>query len=214
MTSIASSFEPMPPYAPGADYARVADAADPLAGLRDRFLLPADVADGSPTIYLCGNSLGLQPRRVAALLASTLAHGSITLDEEGVVALLDRGCADAAEGRLGLDDAVRLAMVLGVGEIRDQAYVHMLTVGAQRHRVLWGSVCRQVHAEIAAAPLALAALAAYLGGAGTLATAAIERARVIDAEHASVSLVNDILRAGIPPGVVRDALTRSVLDDR
>lgn len=153
-------------------------------------------------------------RRVAALLASTLAHGSVELDEDGIEALLDRGCADAAEGRLGLDDAVRLAMVLGVGEIRDQAYVHMLTVGAQSHRVLWGSVCRQVHAEIAAAPLALAALAAYLGGAGTLATAAIERARVIDADHASVSLVNDILRAGIPPSVVRDALTRSVLDDR
>jgi hypothetical protein len=153
-------------------------------------------------------------RMVTALLTSTLAHGSIGLDGDDIEALLDHGCAQAGRGRLGLADAVRLAMVLTIGEIRDQAYAHMLTVGAHEHRVLWGSVCRQVHPEIAAAPLALAALAAYLCGAGTLATIAIERAREVDACHASVSLVSDILLAGIPPRLVRDALARSVLDDR
>jgi kynureninase len=37
------------------------DAADPLSALRDRFLLPVG-PDGSPAIYLAGQSLGLQPR--------------------------------------------------------------------------------------------------------------------------------------------------------
>lgn len=36
------------------------DAADKLAGLRDRFLIP-EMSDGQPVIYFCGNSLGLMP---------------------------------------------------------------------------------------------------------------------------------------------------------
>jgi kynureninase len=51
-------------------YALAADAADPLGHLRGEFLLPrhadADIA------YFCGNSLGLQPRGVAALLREEL----------------------------------------------------------------------------------------------------------------------------------------------
>ncbi len=53
------------------DSARKADATDPLAGLRDRFHLPRD-DNGDALIYLCGNSLGLQPRAVADLLSEEL----------------------------------------------------------------------------------------------------------------------------------------------
>lgn len=42
------------------DYARQLDTDDPLAGFRQRFLIPQ--RRGRDTIYLCGNSLGLQPR--------------------------------------------------------------------------------------------------------------------------------------------------------
>ncbi|NOK16877.1 kynureninase [Corallococcus carmarthensis] len=38
------------------------DAKDPLRPLRDEFLFPP-AASGAPTIYLAGNSLGLQPRK-------------------------------------------------------------------------------------------------------------------------------------------------------
>jgi len=44
-------------------FARDLDAADPLGGFRDRFHLPCR-ANGQPAIYLCGNSLGLQPKGV------------------------------------------------------------------------------------------------------------------------------------------------------
>ncbi len=47
------------------------DAADPLAYLRREFLIPRH-GDADLT-YFCGNSLGLQPRGVAALLAGELA---------------------------------------------------------------------------------------------------------------------------------------------
>jgi len=46
------------------------DAADPLASFRDEFLIPPH-ADGEQT-YLCGNSLGLQPRAVRAALLDEL----------------------------------------------------------------------------------------------------------------------------------------------
>ena len=39
------------------------DRDDPLAAFRDRFFLPAS-SSGQPQTYLCGNSLGLQPRAV------------------------------------------------------------------------------------------------------------------------------------------------------
>lgn len=42
------------------DAAQQLDRADPLAGMRDRFYLPA--VDGQRDIYFVGNSLGLQPR--------------------------------------------------------------------------------------------------------------------------------------------------------
>ena len=53
------------------DEARALDAADALTTLRDEFLFP-DTIDGRPAIYLCGNSLGLQPRGVGASLQAEL----------------------------------------------------------------------------------------------------------------------------------------------
>ena len=47
------------------------DAGDPLAALRDEFLIPRN-ADGSEQVYFCGNSLGLQPRAVRAALIDEL----------------------------------------------------------------------------------------------------------------------------------------------
>lgn len=47
------------------------DIADPLARFRSRFHLPISV-DGNPLVYLCGHSLGLQPRSTAGLLNEEL----------------------------------------------------------------------------------------------------------------------------------------------
>ena len=53
-----------------ADWARTQDAADPLRAFRDEFLIPPH-GDGTQ-IYLCGNSLGLQPRAVRQALLDEL----------------------------------------------------------------------------------------------------------------------------------------------
>ena len=48
-------------YQASLDYAREQDRQDELAGFRARFHLPED-DQGNPLIYMCGNSLGLQPK--------------------------------------------------------------------------------------------------------------------------------------------------------
>jgi kynureninase len=51
--------------------AHALDIADPLARLRSKFHLPITV-DGNPQTYLCGHSLGLQPRSTAGLINEEL----------------------------------------------------------------------------------------------------------------------------------------------
>jgi kynureninase len=56
----------------GRDFAEGLDRADPLAGWRDEFNLPLEKHGYSP-VYLCGNSLGLQPRRAVTMVEQELA---------------------------------------------------------------------------------------------------------------------------------------------
>lgn len=49
-------------YELGEDFARQLDSTDPLASFREQFLFPM-ANDGNEAIYLCGNSLGLMPKR-------------------------------------------------------------------------------------------------------------------------------------------------------
>lgn len=51
--------------------AQALDAADPLAGFRDEFHLPVNAAGHTQT-YLCGHSLGLQPKRTARFIEAEL----------------------------------------------------------------------------------------------------------------------------------------------
>lgn len=58
-------------YQPTLTFARRADKDDPLRAYRDRFHHPLR-PDGTPYIYLCGNSLGLQPKSVKAAIEQEL----------------------------------------------------------------------------------------------------------------------------------------------
>jgi kynureninase len=63
---IASRFET------SEDFAAAMDARDPLAHFRARFLIPK-TKTGSDSIYLCGHSLGLQPKTVSSYLEQELS---------------------------------------------------------------------------------------------------------------------------------------------
>jgi len=58
-------------YQPGAEFAPQLDAADALAHYRERFYLPKDNR-GVESLYLCGHSLGLQPKSVRSYLDQEL----------------------------------------------------------------------------------------------------------------------------------------------
>ncbi len=53
------------------EYAKQCDQQDPLKAFRDEFHFPKD-ASGKNIIYLCGNSLGLQPKKTASYLQEEL----------------------------------------------------------------------------------------------------------------------------------------------
>ncbi len=52
-------------------FAKNLDAEDPLKGVRNQFHIPKR-ADGQTCVYLCGNSLGLQPRQTEGYLKQEL----------------------------------------------------------------------------------------------------------------------------------------------
>jgi kynureninase len=54
----------VPAFRRGVEFARELDGRDPLGAFRDRFRIPK-TRDGGDEIYLCGNSLGLQPKLAA-----------------------------------------------------------------------------------------------------------------------------------------------------
>jgi len=60
--------------APTLDFARAADADDPLTALRDEFVIPPSRAhdDGRSCVYLVGNSLGCMPRNVPSAINAEL----------------------------------------------------------------------------------------------------------------------------------------------
>jgi kynureninase len=58
-------------FLPDEGFARELDARDGLARFREAFLIPRR-PDGSPAVYLCGHSLGLQPRAAREFVLSEL----------------------------------------------------------------------------------------------------------------------------------------------
>ncbi|HVI09736.1 MAG TPA: kynureninase [Candidatus Binatia bacterium] len=59
-----------PAFEPSEDFACAMDARDPLARFRDRFFIPR--IGGKECIYLCGHSLGLQPKSTASYIDQEL----------------------------------------------------------------------------------------------------------------------------------------------
>jgi len=58
-------------FQPNHEFAITMDARDPLATFRERFLIPK-IATGEDCIYLCGHSLGLQPKTARSYLDQEL----------------------------------------------------------------------------------------------------------------------------------------------
>jgi kynureninase len=69
------------PFQAGEEFAAAMDARDPLAHFRERFCLPK-TKSGDECIYLCGHSLGLQPKTAKVYIEQEL-HDWAQLGVEG-----------------------------------------------------------------------------------------------------------------------------------
>ncbi len=128
-----------PTYTTGPETAAALDAADPLAGIRARFVIPTG-ADGSPQTYLVGNSLGAMP-------AATPDYVGTELERWGSL-----GVGGHTTGRLAWEPYHELLtdqMAAIVGGLTEEVVVmnsltvnlHMLMVSfyvptPERHKVL------------------------------------------------------------------------------
>lgn len=67
-----SDREHQPKFESGEDFAIAMDERDPLKEFGERFFLPS--TPGRECIYLCGHSLGLQPKTAAAYIEQELSE--------------------------------------------------------------------------------------------------------------------------------------------
>ena len=120
------------------EWARAQDAADPLRGFRDEFLIPPH-GDGEQT-YLVGNSLGLQPRGVRQALIDELDDWA-RLGVEGHLHARHPWLPYHREVRDGLAEVVGAEPVEVVAMNSLTANLHLLMVSfyrptAERHAIL------------------------------------------------------------------------------
>jgi hypothetical protein len=140
------------------------------------------------------------------------AAGAVPGDAEPTgQALIERALADAAAGRLRLDDerVVALALALSDLEVRDAALGRCAGPGTDLDGAehLWAALVRETPDPEAAEPAALLAACALLRGDGALAGIALDRAEQAWPGHRLSRLLRAVWAAGIPPERVRDCLT-------
>jgi hypothetical protein len=154
--------------------------------------------------------------RLYAMLSDGAAarSGASTADEAPIgppeqvlrsgVAAVQEALKVAARGdTLSDDDAAWLTAVLLIPEVRDHAWKAI--DGSEVHRQLWIDVTRRALPETMAAPACLLAIAAYLGGDGSLANIAVDRSLRADPEYSLARLLRESLLAGTSPRMWRNA---------
>ena len=125
-------------------------------------------------------------------------------DSGSGVALLDEAVAEAAAGRLALDDdrVVALATALGLPDVRRAALRHCMGPRTRAAEELWAALTRETPDPEAAEPAALLAVSALLRGDGALANVALERADRAWPGHRFTRTVHSMLARRIRPDVL------------
>jgi hypothetical protein len=123
----------------------------------------------------------------------------LRLGEQAIAAAFDRY---RRGGRLTDDEAALLTVLLTHTPIRDHAWQR--THGEDWHLQLWADLTRRAEPDLAAAPAALLAFAAWRSGDGALANIAVDRAMQAQPDYRMAQLLTAALTAGIPPAALHD----------
>jgi hypothetical protein len=85
--------------------------------------------------------------------------------------------------------------------IRDLAWALITPTNAEDHVRLWGGVVARVPPTLAAAPLCLLGMAAWVSGAGALLNCCCERLTKVDPDYSLGRLLADISERAVPPSL-------------
>ncbi|MFB9234583.1 DUF4192 domain-containing protein [Plantactinospora siamensis] len=122
------------------------------------------------------------------------------LRSAGAAALRVARARHRAGQRLTDDEVCWLGVLLSRLPVREQAWHR---VDSDPDQVaLWTDVLRRVPSRLAAPPAALLAYAAWRSGQGALAVIAVERALAVEPRYPMALLLDEALRAGLPPSVM------------
>lgn len=147
---------------------------------------------------------------VARATARARAHRRALIREAGQAGLIRAGddmvrttFARYADGHVLADDELAwLTVLLSTPAIRDAAW--RATDNLPWHVDLWADVTRRAHPPLVAPPASLLAFAAWRCGDGALACVAVDRALAADPGYTLAQLIDEALRAGLPPSVLDD----------
>ena len=143
--------------------------------------------------------------RVEAVADALLTELDQLDDRSAAVRLLVSIVQAEGPGADGLDERNCLLLGLLVTDIglRDLAWALISPTNAEDHVRLWGSVVAHVPARLAAAPLCLLGMAAWLSGAGALLNCCCERLAQVAPEYSMGRLLAEISDRALPPSLWR-----------
>jgi hypothetical protein len=116
-----------------------------------------------------------------------------------MVNLVDTSVSDRSA--LSERQAVLLGLLVTDLHVRDLAWALLSPDNAEEHVRLWGAVVAKVPPALAAAPLCLLGLAAWVCGAGALLNCCCERLAQVDPGYSIGRLLRDISAQALPPSV-------------
>jgi hypothetical protein len=141
--------------------------------------------------------------RLQALANSMRADLEDFEDHIAAVRLTGRLVDSATSDPGVLDERTCLLLGLLVTDmhIRDLAWALISPTNAEEHVRLWGGVVARVPPTLAAAPLCLLGIAAWVGGSGALLNCCCERLAHVDSSYSMGRLLREISAQALPPSL-------------
>jgi hypothetical protein len=137
-------------------------------------------------------------------LADALLAELEELDDPRAAVRLLSSIVEAAISEAAVPEE-RTCLLLGLlvtdVQIRDLAWALITSTNAEDHVRLWGGVVAQVPPTLAAAPLCLLGMAAWVSGAGALLNCCCERLAQVDPDYSLGRLLADISERAVPPSL-------------